>query len=71
MKLEELHPVIESKKILVIDCPCGTGHRIPLPIGEGKDEWTMKGKLENLSLEPSIEVGCWSGFIKDGKVVKA
>ena len=69
MKLSELNPVIESKKVLTINCPCLTGHRIPLPIGEGSNEWTMKGTLENLTLDPSIETGCWSGWIKNGKVV--
>lgn len=71
MKLADLHPVLESKRVLVIDCPCGAGHRLPLPIGKDLNEWQMTGTLDNLTLTPSIETSCSTFLIRNGRVVTA
>jgi hypothetical protein len=71
MKLSELNPKIESVRVLVFDCPCGGGHKLRIPIGSEKDQWEMTGKLETLTLRPSIEAGCWHGFVTNGEIVTA
>jgi Family of unknown function (DUF6527) len=69
MKLSDLNPAIETYKVLVLDCPCGGKHKLRLPLGPGRHEWTAIGDLANLSLKPTIMCDCWEGLITDGKVI--
>jgi hypothetical protein len=71
LKLAELNPKIDLQKVLVFDCPCGQGHKLRLPMGPEKTQWTATGDLANLTLTESVEVGCWHGFIKKGEIISA
>ena len=69
MKLSELNAAIETHKVLVMDCPCGGKHKLRLPIGAEKHEWSATGDIKNLTLKPSIISDCWEGLIKNGEVL--
>lgn len=74
MRLLDLNPTIKEPGVLVFDCPCNKcGGRVRVPLlpntndrGQG---WTHTGCLDNLTLTPSVNAGCWHGWIKDGSVV--
>ncbi len=77
MKITDLDPRWKDG-ILVIDCPCGKcGGKIRIPTtlyrGQGQTgdsyKWQVSGEFPNLTLHPSVNAGCWHGFIKDGEIV--
>ena len=62
-------------------CPCGEGHSILVwfmnpvdcepvpPEALPKHRWRRYGTtMETLTLAPSINAGCWHGFVKYGKI---
>lgn len=62
--------------VLTFDCPCGkcagklrvpTTHAAPEthPIGM---RWQASGEFPNLTILPSVDAGCWHGFITNGEV---
>jgi hypothetical protein len=75
MKLTELDPSWKNG-ILVIDCPCGKcGGKIrvrtsqatgPAQTGDGPI-WKASGEFPELTLSPSLNTGCWHGFIIKGE----
>jgi hypothetical protein len=71
MKLANLNPKIEERKVLVCDCPCGGKHKLRLTLGTDRDEWTATGQLSDLTVKPSIVCDCWRGFITNGEIVTA
>jgi len=67
--LKDLHPVIETARVLVFDCPnCGAKHRVRLRLGDQPDEWKMSGELPEISLHTSAELQCCDLFITAGIV---
>jgi hypothetical protein len=63
--------------VLVIDCPCGKcGGRIRVrtQLAEGPKQtgdehiWQVSGEFPDLTLTPSVDAGCWHGFITNGDV---
>jgi len=80
MKLRELDPKLSAATgILVFNCPCGRcGGRIRLRVNSepSRDpkalQWKMTGEFpDSLTLTPSINAGCWHGYIRDGEVRRA
>jgi Family of unknown function (DUF6527) len=74
MKLEDLNAYV-TESYLVFDCPCGKcGGRIRVNVGpeftnrDGRPVWQMTGSFPNLTLNPSINAGCWHGHIVDGEI---
>jgi hypothetical protein len=70
MRLETLHPRLKEN-VLVFDCPCGQcGGRVRVPVADEKVEgkWKTTGIFPNLTLDPSINAGCWHGNITNGEV---
>lgn len=70
MRLSELDPKLTTET-LRFDCPTctkeGNAHGIRIPASGGT--WTLSGEFpDSLTVTPSIDVGCWHGFIKDGEV---
>lgn len=67
MRLSELNPKLSDGNILRFDCPCGQGHSVRVPLGVS--HWSSSGEFpEKFSVSPSINVGCWHGWITDGTV---
>lgn len=62
---------------LIFDCPnpeCPNGrHGIRVPLAPQVDRhgqsWQHSGELPNLTLTPSVDAGCWHGFIRNGELV--
>jgi hypothetical protein len=71
VRLTVLNPRI-IELILTFDCPCGKcGGRLRVPLDgamTAKPTWAWNGNLSDLTLHPSINSGCWHGWIKDGEV---
>lgn len=81
---EGLHFVdtLEDAQGVMFDCPKCGGHRlltwfkqpIRLPpvapdLAPGPGRWGFTGSgMENLTLNPSIDAGCWHGWIQEGVV---
>jgi hypothetical protein len=62
---------------LVFDCPTcapqGNAHGIRVPLAPQQDQhgqsWQYSGEFpETISLTPSVDAGCWHGFITNGDV---
>lgn len=77
MLLSEFDPQwkegVNGELILKMWCPCGrkSRHRIRVPITTVKVEtpWRRNGpSFGALTIAPSIDTGCWHGFIEDGQV---
>ena len=73
MQLSELNPKITESGFLVFDCPCSKcGGRIRVPLHPAQDRdgqsWSHSGNLENITLQPSVNAGCWHGFISNGQI---
>lgn len=78
MKLCELDPKLDKSGFLRFDCPVcsknGNTHGIRVPLAPALDgqghSWQYTGEFPNtLSLMPSIDVGCWHGFITNGEII--
>lgn len=75
MRLETLEPRWKNG-ILVFNCPCGKcGGRLrartqlatgPKLTGD-EHVWQVSGEYPNLTLHPSVDAGCWHGWIKNGE----
>lgn len=76
MKLTELNPKFGRDGFLVFDCPVCNGdraHRIRVSLAPALDKrgqsWSHIGEFpDSLTLTPSVDAGCWHGFIKAGEV---
>lgn len=75
MMLVDLNPKSSAINggFLVFDCPCGAcAGRIRIPIAPTKDgrglSWSCTGEYPNITLSPSINAGCWHGWIVDGRI---
>lgn len=73
MKLRDLQPRFNGR-FLVFDCPCGKcGGRIRVALAPQQDSqgqaWNYTGEFpDSLSLTPSVNAGCWHGYITNGEV---
>lgn len=60
---------------IMFDCPCARGERLIInlanPIGAPRvagNAWAATGKtVDDLSLSPSVNSGCWHGWITNGE----
>lgn len=76
MLLIDLNPRFKED-VLSFDCPnCkdDNSHKIRItkcPLKDRNDRcWAFTGEFPNtLTLQPSVNAGCWHGNITDGKVV--
>ncbi len=75
MILAELDPVINANNVLIFDCPNCRDHRIRVPLSPtgkklegGPLGWGYTGDLSNLTLDPSVNAGCWHGHIENGVI---
>jgi hypothetical protein len=71
MKLEDLNPRITDSNVLIFDCPClQCGGRVRVPLKPTRnhrgESWDHSGKLPNLTLVPSVDAGCWHGYVSNG-----
>lgn len=73
MRLSSLDPKLSDNKVLRFDCPkcsqpgINNCHAVRVPL-EGS-HWTYSGEFpETLTVMPSIDIGCWHGFISNGDV---
>jgi Family of unknown function (DUF6527) len=69
-------------RILVIDCPCGQKHRRRIPLGQPKMKefrdaettcfvWQCTSyDLAGMTLYPSLDFGCWHGYVKNGELLR-
>ena len=74
MKLRDFSPVLKDSGFLVFDCPCGKcGGRIRVALAPTKDShgqsWQHFGNFPDLTLHPSVDAGCWHGWIWDGEML--
>jgi uncharacterized protein DUF6527 len=74
MLLSELEPKLTSD-VLTFDCPVCKGedsHRIRVPLKPRVDHtglaWDHSGDLENMTLHPSVNAGCWHGHVTNGEI---
>lgn len=75
-RLAELNATLKND-VLVFDCPsCGgqNAHRIRVPLKPRRDHtgraWDRVGTFpETLTLNPSVDAGCWHGDITNGAAV--
>lgn len=76
MRLSELDPKL-ADGFLRFDCPvCSLAndcHAIRVPLAPAVDSrgqsWQHTGEFpETLTLKPSINAGCWHGYITNGEV---
>ena len=81
MRLESLEPRWRAG-VLTFDCPCGkcvgrirvpTKLATPSPsdIAVNHHRWDVSGEFPNLTLSPSVDAGCWHGFVREGEVTSA
>jgi hypothetical protein len=91
VKLTDLNPVWTTPeggrepngvRILVIDCPCGSGHRHRVRLGQpGMSSFTDNETgvfvfqcstydLAGMTIYPSLDWGCWHGFVKEGETIR-
>jgi len=77
MRLSELDPKLSDSGWLRFTCPVcslkGNAHGVCIPLAPAVDRygqsWQHTGEFpETLSVTPSIDVGCWHGFITNGEV---
>ncbi len=48
------------------------GRAVPDDVRPGPGRWAISGSTrDDLTLNPSVDVGCWHGFIRDGKATGA
>jgi uncharacterized protein DUF6527 len=52
----------------------GREHKIRVPLKPGEPNqngaiWNVTGEYPNLTLTPSINAGCWHGFITNGEII--
>lgn len=70
----------DSGEQMQFDCPaCGPGHRLsayfqnPIDGGEANGwtpKWERSGEtFEELTITPSIDYGCFHGWVEDGRVI--
>jgi hypothetical protein len=92
VKLTDLNPVWTTPvgghepngvQILVLDCPCGRGHRLRLPLGSpGQSQRTDtetgcfvwqrdSNDFATLTLYPSVRTSCCHVHISKGEVTRA
>lgn len=78
MKLQDLDPKLSDSGILRFDCPVcsavGNSHGIRIPLAPAIDRhgqsWEHTGIFpESLTVNPSIDAGCWHGHIVNGEIV--
>ena len=77
IRLSALNPTLhEEAGILVFDCPKCTGdnvHRIRValdPPAKNPKPWKRTGAFpDTLTLTPSINAGCWHGYVTNGEIV--
>lgn len=70
MRLSELDPKITADT-LRFDCPAclGTSHQHGIRIPMVGGDWTVSGDFPDaITVHPSIDAGCWHGFIKNGEI---
>jgi hypothetical protein len=70
MRLTDLDPKLTALT-LRFDCPAcslaGKSHGIRIPVAGS--HWTVSGEFpDSLTVLPSIDSGCWHGFITNGEV---
>ncbi len=57
---------------LVFDCPACRDHKIRVPLapmqGPNGHSWQHSGEFPALTLTPSVDAGCWHGFVSMGFV---
>lgn len=77
MRLSDLNPKLSDSRILRFDCPTCRDHGIRIPI-TGADPnkngfvWAAEGEFpDTVTLTPSVDAGCWHGFICNGEVTSA
>ena len=84
MKLRDLDPRLRggdlaSGAFLVFDCPAcspkGDAHGIRVPLAPKVDQngqsWQHSGEFpDTLTLSPSINAGCWHGWIENGEITQ-
>lgn len=84
MMLRDLSPELAGSTangVLWFDCPrSGCEHQVRVPISQGPYHerdvgggkvkvWQATGEFpDSLSLIPSVNVGCWHGFVQNGEV---
>lgn len=72
IKLSDFEPKITPNGFLTFICPTCKDHKIRVPLEPQKDSrgqsWKHQGELPNLSLQPSIDAGCWHGNIVNGEL---
>lgn len=57
---------IGNKLGIIFTCPACKDHKIRITF----DRWTFTGSdFTNITLSPSINVGCWHGIIEKGKIL--
>lgn len=77
-KHEHIYSLINAHGVR-FNCPCGSGHKLHIPIGDEARGWIASGAgLADLTLIPSIAVSggkgdgssteCWHGFVTNGEV---
>jgi hypothetical protein len=74
-RIEELAPTWRMG-VLVINCPCGQcGGRVRIrtqiamaAAQPGEKTWMVSGQFPDLTLKPSVDAGCWHGWITAGGV---
>lgn len=67
MRITDLNPQMKAG-VLILDCPCGGGHKLRVSIGTSDFQWQMEGGLASCTLSPSIRAQCWHGHIINGEV---
>jgi hypothetical protein len=72
--LAELDPKLSDTGFLRFDCPTCRTHGIRVPLAPAVDQygqsWQHTGEFpDTLTLMPSVDAGCWHGFIQDGQIV--
>lgn len=75
MKLTDLDARVKNG-VLIFDCPTcsasGNAHGIRVALAPTVDvhgqSWQHSGEFPNLTLTPSVDAGCWHGFITNGEI---
>lgn len=75
MKLKDLDAKL-NENVLTFDCPSckdQNAHKIRVPLSPATDRhgqsWNHGGEFpETLTLQPSVDAGCWHGWITNGEV---
>ena len=80
MRLSELDPKLSDTGYMRFDCPVcstkGNAHAIRIPLSPAVDQhgqsWQHTGAFpDSLTVNPSVNAGCWHGWIKNGEVLGA